>query len=162
MIQSMVQSAAMTNADVVTGFCGNFLGEWDFDSPSSIKHVSLAAGNLGSAGFKINYVAKANFLGRVSKLREVGGPIPEIPIKNAPYVDWGLLQRLMTNNAKFAVVPTTVYYYREKSRGSIFYSADNTAQFYGRFRNSQDLCRNLNLSVANCDMLLYMKLGSSG
>jgi hypothetical protein len=65
----------------------------------------------------------------------------------------GLLQRLITKGVRIAVVPTTTYYYREKSPSSIFYTADRSAQFYGRYRNAQDLCRSLSLSVNACDIL---------
>jgi hypothetical protein len=132
----MVRAAKMTDADVVTGFCSNFLGEWNFACgnafdtgfmpppfegfgacdtnagmglcedpavsslmsegcklacglcPADIKHISLAAGDVGGAGYKINYMAKANFLAKVSTLRKVHGTIKEIAPKNAPYVDW--------------------------------------------------------------------------
>jgi len=85
----MVRAAKMTDADVVTGFCSNFLGEWNFeDDDHNVKHISLAAGDVGGAGYKINYMAKANFLAKVSTLRKVHGTIKEIAPKNAPYVDW--------------------------------------------------------------------------
>lgn len=86
--------------------------------------------------------------------------MPDVNVQNSPFVDWGLLLRLIRAEAKMAVVPTHIYYYREKSTNSIFYGSDSTRKYYGHWKIANDYCVGLKLNTRECDLLMAAKIHS--
>lgn len=143
-----------TGADLITGFAQVV----NLDGPTmELKHLSLSIGPSKESSLLIHHMGKSNLMVNRNILAESGACTVDELNAASPFVDWDMYVKLVSRDIKVHVIPEATFYYRYKSKNSIYYSSisQNDLIYYAHNKRIESFCKTFKVPMSSCASLTY-------
>ena len=144
--------------DICSCFCDVFEdNKYQETGEIEVEYTSLALGNYASGNLISNYYGKGSFIVRRDKFVAIGGY--DIDGDNTHLVDFRFYTKASSKGLAIHVIPSSLYYYRKNSTGSLYYQSANNEMklFEAKSRIFNTLKHKVDPSLHDIFSMLYMQ-----